>query len=122
MITTVLSVVALTSNWTGESANDQVSYLSDDTNESESNIASILNRINRLRDNAKGPEPNSAFIGSDTYSGSLKHDFDEPQLKDSFAYDPTASVYDPTDYPSDDSDDCDNGRDNDYENAKDIVE
>lgn len=132
LITTVLSVVALNSNWTGESANDQVSYLSDDTNEeSEPNIASICSRINRLRDNTEGSEPKSAFSDSDTSSDSLRNDFDEPQLKESFAYDPTVSVYDPTDYPSDDHD---NGPDNDYDtdrendhdddskNAKDIVE
>ena len=116
LITTVLSVLALTSSWTGESANDQVSYLSDDTtNESEPKIASILNRINRLRDNTEGFEPKSAFCDSDTSSDSLRNDLDEPQLKDSFAYDPTASVYDPTDYPSDDRD---NGPDNDYDNDR----
>ena len=132
LITTVLSVVALTSSWTGESANDQVSYLSDDTNEeSEPNIASICSRIDHLSRNVKDFVPNSAFIGSDTYSGSPKHDFDEPQLKNSFAYDPTASVYDPTDYPSDDRDngpdndydnDRENDRDDDSKNADDIVE
>ena len=127
LITTVLSVVALTSSWTGESANDQVSYLSDDTNESEPNIASICSRIDHLSRNVKDSAPNSALIGSDTYSDSLKHDFDEPQRKDSFAYDPTVSVYDPTDYPSDDHDndydnDRENDRDDDSKNAVDIVE
>jgi len=124
LVTTVLSVVALTStsSWTDESANDQVSYLSNDNNESEPNIASILNRINRLRDNTGSSEPKSAFSDSDTSGDSLRNEFDEPHLKDSFAYDPTVSVYDPTDYPNEDADDCDNGQDNDYENAEDIVE
>jgi hypothetical protein len=64
LLVTVFSIVALTASWTDNSADNHVSYLSDDSNESESNSASIRNRINYLSDNAEVPEPKNAFIAA----------------------------------------------------------
>ncbi len=61
LLVTVFSIVALTASWTDNSADNQVSYLSDDSNESKPNSASVRNRINYLSDNAEVPEPKNAF-------------------------------------------------------------
>jgi len=64
LLVTVFSIVALTASWTDNSADNQVSYLSDDSNESKPNSASVRNRINYLSDNAEVPEPKNAFTAA----------------------------------------------------------
>ncbi len=64
LLVTVFSIVALTASWTDNSADNQVSYLSDDSNESKPNGASVRNRINYLSDNAEVPEPKNAFTAA----------------------------------------------------------
>jgi len=64
LLVTVFSIVALTASWTDNSADNQVSYLSDDSNESKPNGASVRNRIKYLSDNAEVPEPKNAFTAA----------------------------------------------------------
>jgi len=73
LLVTVFSIVALTASLTDNSADNQVSYLSDDSNESKSNVASIRNRISYTSDNAEVAEPENAFIAA-----SLSRPGDDP--------------------------------------------
>ena len=77
LLVTVFSIVALTASWTDNSADKQVSSLSDDSNESKPNGASIRNRINYLSNNTEVPEPKDAFIAASiSYPG---NDPNEPE-------------------------------------------
>ena len=64
LLVTVFSIVALTASWTDNSADNQVSYLSEDSNESKPNGGSIRNRINYLSDNTEVPESKNAFAAA----------------------------------------------------------
>ena len=73
LLVTVFSIVALTASLTDNSSDNQVSYSSDDSNESKSNVASIRNRISYTSDNAEVAEPENAFIAA-----SLSRPGDDP--------------------------------------------
>ena len=62
LLVMVFSIVALTASLTDNSADNQVSYSSDDSNESKPNNGPIRNRTNYPSDNAEEPEPENAFI------------------------------------------------------------
>jgi len=64
LLVTVFSIVALTASWTDNSADNQVSYLSDDSNESKPNSVSVRERINYLSNNTELTEPKNAFIAA----------------------------------------------------------
>ena len=64
LLVTVFSIVALTASLTDNTTDNQVHYLSEDSNECKSNGGSIRNRINYLSDNAEEPEPKTAFTAA----------------------------------------------------------
>ena len=98
-VLTMLIMVVVTVGWTDKVDNDQVGDIGeqvDGINESENNLASMCNRIDRLSDNVKDIKPQNTITRSKAYSSDLRHKFDESMFDDSYAYDPT-------DYPSEDS-------------------
>lgn len=66
LLVMVFSIVALTASLTDNSTDNQVSYLSEYSNESKPNNASMRNRINYISDNAEEPEPENTFIVATT--------------------------------------------------------
>jgi len=124
-VLTMLIMVVVTVGWTDKVDNDQVSDIGKQVNginESENNLASMCNRIDRLSDNVTDIKPQNTITHRNAYSSNLRHKFDESMFDDSYAYDPT-------DYPSEDSVvNVDNKRDvniiDDYEEPKaaDVIE
>lgn len=98
-ILTMLIMAVVTVGWKNKVDNDQVSDIGEQVNginESENNLASMCNRIDRLSDNVTDIRPQNTFTRSKAYSSDLRHKFDESMFDDSYAYDPT-------DYPSENS-------------------
>lgn len=98
-ILTMLIMAVVTVGWKNKADNDQVSDIGEQVNginESENNLASMCNRIDRLSDNVTDIRPQNTFTRSKAYSSDLRHKFDESMFDDSYAYDPT-------DYPSENS-------------------
>lgn len=124
-VLTMLIMVVVTVGWTDKVDDDQVSDIGEQVNginESENNLASVCNRIDRLSDNITDIRPQNTIIRSKAYSSDLRHKFDESMFEDSYAYDPT-------DYPSENSVvNVDNKRDvniiDDYKEPKaaDVIE
>jgi len=124
-VLTMLIMVVLTVGWTGKDDNDEVRDIGEQVNainESENNLASMCDRIDRLSENITDIRPQNTLTCSTAYSSSLRHKFDESMFDDSYSYDPT-------DYPSENSVvDIDKKRDgniiDNYEEAKaaDVIE
>lgn len=124
-VLTMLIMVVVAVGWTDKVDDDQVSDIGEQVNginESENNLASVCNRIDRLSDNITDIRPQNTIIRSKAYSSDLRHKFDESMFEDSYAYDPT-------DYPSENSVvNVDNKRDvniiDDYKEPKaaDVIE
>ena len=124
-VLTMLIMVVVTVGWADKVENDQVGDIGEQVNgmnESENNLASVCNRIDRLSDNVTDIKPQNTITRSKAYSSDLRHKFDESMFEDSYAYDPT-------DYPSENTVvDVDNKRDtniiDNYEeaNAADVIE
>ncbi len=124
-VLTMLIMVVVTVGWTGKDDNDEVRNIGEQVNginESENNLASMCDRIDRLSENITDIRPQNTLTRSTAYSSSFRHKFDESMFDDSYSYDPT-------DYPSENSVvDIDKKRDgniiDNYEEAKaaDVIE
>ena len=125
-VLTMLIMVVVTVGWTDKKVDDdQVSDIGEQVNginESENNLASVCNRIDRLSDNITDIRPQNTIIRSKAYSSDLRHKFDESMFEDSYSYDQT-------DYPGENSVvNVDNKRDvniiDDYKEPKaaDVIE
>jgi cytoskeletal protein RodZ len=64
LLVTVFSIVALTASLTDNSADNQVSSLSQNSNESKSDNGPIRNQSNYLSNNAEESEPQNAFMSA----------------------------------------------------------
>ena len=122
-VLTMLIMVVVKVGLADKVDNKQIGVISkqvNEVNESENNLASVCNRIDRLSDSIRDIRSQKTFTHRNAYSSSVRHIFDESMFEDSYAYDPT-------DYPSENSV-VDNKRDvniidNDEESkAVDIIE
>ena len=98
-VLTMLIMVVVKVGWAGKVDNKQACVIKDQVNEvkeSENNLASMCNRIDRLSDNIAEIRPQNTVTHSKAYSSDLRHKFDESMFDDSYSYDPT-------DYPSENS-------------------
>ena len=98
-VLTMLITVVVTVGWTGKADNKRICVIDDQVNEvkeSENNLTSICNRIDRLSDNVEEIRSQNTVTHSKAYSSDLRHKFDESMFDDSYSYDPT-------DYPSENS-------------------
>lgn len=80
LLVTVFSIVALTAILTDNSSDNQVSCLSENSNESKSNNGPIRNQNNYLSDNTEEAQPKNAFIAASLSRPG--NDPNEPEPKD----------------------------------------